>query len=79
MGIPRKEAATIIEQFFSNFPKIKDYIDRTIRQAQEQGYVETVSGRRRYLRDINSANGTVRGGRRTECDQFADPRDLRRI
>lgn len=62
LGIPRKEAAEIIEQFFANFPGVKNYIDRTIECAREQGYVETVSGRRRYLRDINSANGTVRGG-----------------
>jgi DNA polymerase I len=62
LGIPRKEAAEIIEQFFTSFPGIKGYIDQTIAFAQEHGYVKTVSGRRRYLRDINSANGTVRGG-----------------
>lgn len=62
LGIPRKEAAEIIAQFFANFPGVKHYIDSTIEGAREKGYVETVSGRRRYLRDINSANGTVRGG-----------------
>ena len=62
LGIPRKEAAEIIEQFFASFPGIKDYIDQTIEFAREHGYVKTLSGRRRYLRDINSANGTVRGG-----------------
>ena len=62
LGIPRKEAAEIIEQFFASVPGIKDYIDQTIEFAREHGYVKTLSGRRRYLRDINSANGTVRGG-----------------
>ncbi len=62
LGIARKEAAEIIEQFFANFPGIKGYIDQTIEFAREHGYVKTVSGRRRYLRDINSANGTVRSG-----------------
>ena len=62
LGIARKEASEIIDQFFANFPGIKDYIDQTIEFARKHGYVKTVSGRRRYLRDINSANGTVRGG-----------------
>ena len=62
LGIARKEAVEIIEQFFASFPGIKGYIDQTIEFARENGYVKTVSGRRRYLRDINSANGTVRGG-----------------
>ena len=62
LAIPRKEASEIIKQFFANFPGIKAYMDSTIEQARDLGYVETVSGRRRYLRDINSANGTVRSG-----------------
>ena len=62
LGIARKEAVEIIDQFFANFPGIKGYIDQTIEFAREHGYVKTISGRRRYLRDINSANGTVRGG-----------------
>ena len=62
LGIARKEAVEIIDQFFANFPGIKGYIDKTIEFAREHGYVKTISGRRRYLRDINSGNGTVRGG-----------------
>lgn len=62
LAIPRKEASEIIKQFFANFPGIKEYMDHTIEQARDLGYVETVSGRRRYLRDITSANGTVRSG-----------------
>jgi DNA polymerase-1 len=60
LGIPRKEGAEIIEQYFKQFPGIRGYIDRTIAFAREHGFVETVTGRRRYLRDIRSANATVR-------------------
>lgn len=61
LNIPRKEAAEIIEQYFIQFPKIKNYMAQTIDFARENGYVETIMKRRRYLRDINSANATVRG------------------
>jgi len=61
LNIPRKEAAEIIEQYFSKYPGVKTYMDRTIDFARAHGYVETMMGRRRYLRDINSANATVRG------------------
>ena len=61
LKIPRREAADIIEAYFQEFPAIKHYMDEVINQAREQEYVETVLGRRRYLRDINSRNQTVRG------------------
>jgi DNA polymerase-1 len=61
LGIPRKEAATIIEEYFKQYPRIKTYMSTTIHFAQEHGFVETILGRRRYLRDINSKNFTVRG------------------
>lgn len=61
LGIPRKEAAEIIEQYFAQYPGIKRYMSDTMNFARENGYVETIRGRRRYLRDINSANQTVRG------------------
>jgi DNA polymerase-1 len=61
LGIGRKEAAQIIEDYFKAYPGIKTYMDTTINFAKEHGYVETLMGRRRYLRDINSANFTVRG------------------
>jgi DNA polymerase-1 len=61
LNIPRKEAAEIIENYFEEFPKIKAYMDGVILQAQENGYVETIMGRRRYLPDINSANATMKG------------------
>jgi DNA polymerase-1 len=61
LGIPRKEAADIIEQYFIQFSGIKQYMSDTMNFARENGYVCTLMGRRRYLRDINSANATVRG------------------
>lgn len=61
LGISRKEAAEIIEQYFKQYTGIRTYMGEVIEFAKENGYVETVLKRRRYLRDINSANMTVRG------------------
>jgi len=61
LNIPRKEAAEIIENYFAKYSRIKEYMDESIALAKEKGYVETIMGRRRYLRDINSGNHTVRG------------------
>jgi DNA polymerase I len=61
LSIPRKEAQQIIEQYFARFAGIRRYMDETIVFAREHGYVETVTGRRRYLRDIRSSNQTIRG------------------
>ncbi len=61
LNIPRKEAADIIAQYFAKYPGVKSYMDHTIDFARKHGYVETMMGRRRYLRDINSSNATVRG------------------
>ncbi|HEY4322700.1 MAG TPA: DNA polymerase I [Mucilaginibacter sp.] len=61
LGIPRKEAADIIENYFAQYPGIKQYMADTMNFARKNGYVCTLMGRRRYLRDINSANATVRG------------------
>lgn len=61
LGIPRREAADMIEQYFIQYPGIKAYMNDTINFARENGYVETLLKRRRYLRDINSQNATVRG------------------
>lgn len=60
LKIPRKEAATIIEEYFAGFPAVKAYIDQCIEKARGFGYAETILGRRRYLRDINSRNITDR-------------------
>ena len=61
LNIPRKEASDIIEQYFAQYPGIKRYMADTMNFARENGFVETIMGRRRYLRDITSANQTVRG------------------
>ena len=61
IGVSRKEAAEIIDNYFDNYPSIKTFMDDTIAFAKENGYVETIKGRRRYLKDINSANAIVRG------------------
>lgn len=61
MDIPNGEARAIIDGYFATFPKVKQYMEDTKQTAREKGYAETIFGRRRYLADINSANGTVRG------------------
>jgi len=60
IGISRTEAKEIIDNYFDEFPKVKEYMDWSIEQAREKEYVETVMGRRRYLNDINSRNAMVR-------------------
>ncbi len=62
LGIPRKEGAQIIDNYFAQFGGIRKYMEETIAFARANGYVETVTGRRRYIRDIRSSNNTVRAG-----------------
>ena len=61
LGISRSEAKEIIDNYKKQFPNIQKYMDDTINFAKENGYVETLMGRKRWLKDINSANFTVRG------------------
>ena len=61
LGIPRAEAKEIIDNYKKEFPNIQLYMDQQINHAKEVGYVETLMGRKRWLRDINSSNFTVRG------------------
>ena len=61
LSIPREEAKMLIDGYYTTFPQVRDYIDRSIAQAKEKGYVTTVYGRRRMLPDINSRNAVVRG------------------
>lgn len=61
LGIARSEAADIIQSYFAEFAAIKRYMDDAINTAREKEFVETILGRRRYLRDINSRNMTTRG------------------
>ena len=62
LDIARNQAAALIEQYFFQYPGVKKYLDETVEFARQHGYVETVLGRRRYLRDINSQNATTRQG-----------------
>jgi DNA polymerase-1 len=60
LGIPRADAKNLIDGYFAQYPGIKNYMTETVARARERGYVETVTGRRRYLPDLRSANATVR-------------------
>jgi len=62
LDINRTQAAELIEQYFEQYPEVKRYMDQTVEAAREKGYVETLLGRRRYLRDIQSRNATTRKG-----------------
>lgn len=60
LGISRKQAKTFIDNYFEQYPQIKDYMDKAIKEAREKGYAETIMHRRRYLPDIHSKNFNVR-------------------
>ena len=60
IGIKRKEAKEIIDNYFIQFPQVKKYMDWLITEARNKQYVETIMGRRRYLKDINAKNGMIR-------------------
>ena len=60
LGIARSEGARLIEEYFVQYPGVKRYMENTVEDAKLCGYVETITGRRRYLRDINSSNVNVR-------------------
>ncbi|MFA9193623.1 DNA polymerase I [Flavobacterium sp. FBOR7N2.3] len=61
-NLSRSESAELIEAYYKSYPRLKSYIGEQIDFARDHGYVQTVSGRRRYLKDINSQNAIVRGG-----------------
>ena len=61
LNIPRTEAKEIIDGYFQSYPDIRQYMERVIDQARENGYVETLFGRKRMLPDIRSGNAVVRG------------------
>lgn len=60
-SLTRSESAALIDAYYKSYPKLRNYISEQIEIAREQGFVSTISGRRRYLKDINSANQVVRG------------------
>ena len=61
MGVSRGEAKELIENYFSTYPKVREYMNESIERAKQTGYITTQFGRRRYLSDINAGNATVRG------------------
>ena len=61
LEIPRKEAREIIDGYFASYPKVKEYMERVVGKAREEGFVTTIFGRRRYLNDIASHNAVARG------------------
>jgi DNA polymerase-1 len=60
LNVPRKQAADLIDTYFEQYPGVKTYMERAIADAREKGYTQTLLGRRRFLRDINSRNATSR-------------------
>ena len=62
LKIPRKEAAGLIDTYFKMYPRIRDYMAESVEKARKLGYAETILGRRRTLRDIDSRNATARQG-----------------
>jgi DNA polymerase-1 len=60
-GLSRTEAKQMIEAYFETYPKLKEYMAEQVNKARERGYVETILGRKRHLKDINSNNFVVRG------------------
>lgn len=61
LNVDRKEAKALIDGYFENYPNVKVYMDQSIQEAREKGYIETIFKRKRYLPDINSKNAVVRG------------------
>ncbi|HEY8962666.1 MAG TPA: DNA polymerase I, partial [Luteolibacter sp.] len=61
LGIPRGEAASVIDAYFREYPAVREFMDRTVMEAKRSGYVETLTGRKRFLPDLASGNQNVRG------------------
>ena len=61
LNVERKEAKELIDGYFENYPKVKAYMEESVRSARDKGYIETIFKRKRYLPDINSRNAVVRG------------------
>jgi DNA polymerase-1 len=61
LGISTAEAKNFIEQYFIRFSGVRDFLDQQVKQAREKGYVETISGRRRYIPEVQSSNYNIRG------------------
>ena len=78
LGISRKQAKTFIENYFEQYPQIKNYMDEAIKKARENGYAETIMHRRRYLPDIQKCNGSCHTpGHPLQCRLSRHSRRLR--
>ncbi len=77
-SLSRSESAALIEAYYKTYPRLRSYINEQIEFAREKGYVQTILGRRRYLKDINSANAVVRSAAGTKCRQRTNSRKRRR-
>ncbi len=62
LGVPMKQAKEYIDKYFTTYAGVRKFLDETLKQAKQTGYVETIFGRRRYIPEINSSNFAVRGG-----------------
>ncbi|NVL43969.1 DNA polymerase I, partial [Pseudomonas syringae pv. actinidiae] len=62
IGVDRKQSQAYVDRYFARYPGVLDYMERTRTQAAEQGFVETIFGRRLYLPDINAKNPSLRNG-----------------
>jgi DNA polymerase-1 len=61
LNIKRKEAKALIDEYFKNYPGVKRFMENSVDNAKEVGYVQTIMKRKRFLKDINSSNAIVRG------------------
>ena len=73
VGISQDEARAFVEAYFARFPKVKDYMERTLRQAYQQGYVETLFGRKRYFPELQNPDINVNARRRAEREAINAP------
>ncbi len=73
VGISQEEARAFVEAYFARFPKVKDYMERTLRQAYQQGYVETLFGRKRYFPELQNPDIHVNARRRAEREAINAP------
>ena len=78
LGISREEAGQYIQTYFQRFPGIRDYMDGTKKFAHENGFVQTIFGRRVHYPEINTRNPSMRGVPGARVDQRADPGQRRR-
>ncbi len=78
IGVPQQAAQQFIDAYFAGFPRVRAFIDRTLEDARQSGFVQTMFGRRRPVPELTSRNGQIRAGGRARRGEHADPGDRRR-